>query len=144
MDKYNKSINILIEDILNEAKSAHIKSYDRSKKVYDEAFKKGLPIWEKKANSKGYAPCKHAEALKFFKKRIDFKDEYTKIKELEKITIGKWTLLIGERVRTPAPMYMKGGIINQCYVIVKKPNGKCALRSYPYKKFLDWSKVSDK
>lgn len=41
MDKYNKSINILIEDILNEAKSAHIKSYDRSKKVYDEAFKYG-------------------------------------------------------------------------------------------------------
>ena len=86
MDKYSKSINILIEDILNEAKTAHIKSYDRSKKVYDEAFKKGLSIWEKKANSKGYAPCKPAEALKFFKKRIDFKDEYTKIKELEKIT----------------------------------------------------------
>ena len=84
---------------------------------------------------------KHLSSLK---KRIDFKDEYTKIKELEKITIGKWTLLIGERLRTPAHMYVKGGIINQCYVIVKKPNGKCALRSYPYKKFLDWSKVSDK
>ena len=114
------------------------------KKVYDEAFKKGLPLWEKKANSKEYTPCKPAEALKFFKKRIDFKDEYAKIKELEKINVGKWTLIIGERVRTPAPAYIKGGIINQCYVIVKKPNGKCALRSYPYKKFLDWSKVSDK
>lgn len=44
MDKYNKSINILIQDILNEAKTAHIKSYDRSKKVYDEAFKKGLDV----------------------------------------------------------------------------------------------------
>lgn len=144
MNKHNKSINTLIEDILNEAKTAHIKSYDRSKKVYDEAFKKGLPLWEKKAKSKGYTPCKPAEALKFFKKRIDFKDEYAKIKELEKINIGRWTLLIGERVRTPAPMYMKGGIINQCYVIVKKPSGKCALRGYPYKKFLDWSKVLDK
>lgn len=140
----NKEINNLIECILNEAKTAHIKSYDRSKKVYDEAFKKGLPLWEKKANSKEYTPCKPAEALKFFKKRIDFKDEYAKIKELEKINVGKWTLIIGERVRTPAPAYIKGGIINQCYVIVKKPNGKCALRSYSYKKFLDWSKVSDK
>lgn len=32
MDKRIKSINTLIEDILYEAKTAHIKSYDRSKK----------------------------------------------------------------------------------------------------------------
>lgn len=49
MDKYNKSINILIEDILNEAKSAHIKSYDRSKKVYDEAFKKRIAYMGKES-----------------------------------------------------------------------------------------------
>lgn len=41
----NKEINNLIEDILNEAKL----QYDRSKKVYDEAFKKGLPLWEKES-----------------------------------------------------------------------------------------------
>lgn len=68
MDKYNKNINTLIEDILNEAKTAHIKSYDRSKKVYDEAFKKGLPLWEKKAYdaafAKGIEEWEHGRARK--------------------------------------------------------------------------------
>ena len=139
-----KELQKLTESVLYEAKSIDIKSYDRSKKVYDDAFKKALPLWEKKADSKGYTPCESSEALKFFKKRIDFKNEYSKIKELEKIKVGKWTLLVGSRVRTPAVKYMKGGVINQCYVIIKKANGRCALRSYPYKKFLDWSKTSDK
>lgn len=139
-----KEIQKLTESVLYEAKSINVKSYDRSKKVYDDAFKKALPVWEKKADAKGYAPCEPSEAFKFFKKRIDFKNEYSKIKELEKIKVGKWTLLVGSRVRTPAVTYIKGGVINQCYVIIKKANGRCALRSYPYKKFLDWSKTSDK
>lgn len=136
-----KEIQKLTESVLYEAKSINVKSYDRSKKVYDDAFKKALPTWEKKANVKSYTPCGPSEALKFFKKRIDFKNEYSKIKELEKIKVGKWTLLVGSRVRTPAVTYIKGGVINQCYVIIKKANGRCALRSYPYKKFLDWSKL---
>lgn len=114
------------------------------KKYMTMRLKKALPTWEKKADAKSYTPCEPSEGLKFFKKRIDFKNEYSKIKELEKIKVGKWTLVIGSRVLTPAVRYMKGGVINQCYVIVKKANGKCALRSYPYKKFLDWSKISDK
>ena len=134
-----KEIQKLTESVLYEAKSVNVKSYDRSKKVYDDAFKKALPTWEKKADVKSYTPCEPSEA-----KRIDFKNEYSKIKELEKIKVGKWTLVVGSRVLTPAVKYMKGGVINQCYVIVKKANGKCALRSYPYKKFLDWSKISDK
>lgn len=86
---------------------------------------------------------KHLSSSK--KKRIDFKNEYSKIKELEKIKVGMWTLVVGSRVLTPAVKYMKGGVINQCYVIVnKRANGRCALRSYPYKKFLDWGKTSDK
>lgn len=139
-----KEIQKLAESVLYEAKSINVKSYDRSKKVYDDAFKKALPTWEKKADAKSYTPCESSEALKFFKKRIDFKNEYSKIKELERIKVGKWTLVVGSRVLTPAVKYMKGGVINQCYVIVKKANGRCALRSYPYKKFLDWSKTSDK
>ena len=139
-----KELQKLTESVLYVAKSVDIKSYDRSKKVYDDAFKKALPVWEKKADGKGYTPCEPSEALKFFKKRIDFKNEYSKIKELEKIKVGKWTLLVGSRVRTPTVTYIKGGVINQCYVIIKKANGRCALRSYPYKKFLDWSKTSDK
>ena len=103
-------------------------------------LKKHYLYGEKKADGKGYTPCEPSEALKFFKKRIDFKNEYSKIKELEKIKVGKWTLLVGSRVRTPTVTYIKGGVINQCYVIIKKANGRCALRSYPYKKFLDWGK----
>ena len=139
-----KEIQKLTESVLYEAKSINVKSYDRSKKVYDDAFKKALPTQEKKADAKSYTPCEPSEALNFFKKRIDFKNEYSKIKELEKIKVGKWTLVFGSRVLTPAVKYMKGGVINQCYVIVKKANGRWALRSYPYKKFLDWSKTSDK
>lgn len=64
-----KEIQKLAESVLYEAKSINVKSYDRSKKVYDDAFKKALPTWEKKADAKSYTLCEPSEALKFFKKK---------------------------------------------------------------------------
>lgn len=82
-----KEIQKLTESVLYEAKSIDIKSYDRSKKVYDDAFKKALPTWEKKANVKSYTPCGPSEALKFFKKRIDLKMNIVKLKNLKKLKL---------------------------------------------------------
>lgn len=44
-----KELQKLTESVLYEAKSVDIKSYDRSKKVYDDAFKKALPVWGKES-----------------------------------------------------------------------------------------------
>lgn len=132
------NINILTEAILNELALIG-QEYNKYKKVYDAAFKKGLPLWEKKAKSKGYTPCDYSDAVKYFEKKIDWKDETYMLKDLNKVRVGKWTLLIGQLRKTTGAYYYDGdGRVTVCKVIVRKPNGKCALRDYPYKRYLNW------
>lgn len=132
------NINILTEAILNELALIG-QEYNKYKKVYDAAFKKGLPLWEKKAKSKGYTPCDYSDAVKYFEKKIDWKDETYMIKDLNKVKVGKWTLLIGQLRKTVGAYYYDGdGRVAVCKVIVRKSNGKCALRDYPYKRYLNW------
>lgn len=63
----DKEISKLTESILNEL-AIISQRYRDFKKVYDAAFKKGLPLWEKKAKARGYTPATVSDLLKGCKK----------------------------------------------------------------------------
>lgn len=134
----SKEINRLTESILNELAIISQK-YKEFRKVYDGAFKRGLPLWEKKAKARGYMPCDYSDAVKYFDRKISWNDEMYLLKDLTKTRVGRWTLLVGARRETADTYYYDGdGPVTICKVIVRKADGKCALRKYPYRRYLNW------
>ena len=89
----SKEINRLTESILNELAIISQK-YKEFRKVYDGAFKRGLPLWEKKAKARGYMPCDYSDAVKYFDRKISWNDEMYLLKDLTKTRVGRWTLTI--------------------------------------------------
>lgn len=137
----NKELKKLTEELLNEVAIIG-QPYRKNKEVYDAAFKKGLEIWEKKAAKKGLQPAGYSETYNYFKKKtVQLNYEYFKLTDLQETKVGKWTLMVGREFTNPngLKIYYKNDSVNICLVLVKKPNGKYALRKFPYKRFLNWN-----
>lgn len=142
----SKELKRLTETLLSEVAIVG-QPYRKNKEVYDAAFKKGLAIWEKKAAKKGLTPADYSEVYKYFKKKpVQLKQEYFRLKDLGVTKVGKWTLLVGKELEGAhgSKFFYKDGSVNTCQVLVKKSNGKYALRNFPYRRFLNWNSTKSK
>lgn len=136
-----KSKKNLDESVLNEVAVAN-KEYQSNKKVYDEALKKGLAVWEATAKKKNLKPIGASEAIKIISEsKVNSYIYLDIIKDLRKIKVGKWTVCIGNtntNITRSKPIYDKNGKMNTAVVLAQKENGKVTLRNFPYKRFLNW------
>ena len=129
------------ESVLNEIAILN-KDYQANKKVYDEALKKGLPVWEATAKKKNLKPIGASEAIKILSEsKVNSYIYLDIIKDLRKIKVGKWVVLVGNtdaNITHRKPVYDKNGKMNTAVVLAQKENGKVTLRNFPYKRFLNW------
>lgn len=127
------------ESVLNEIAILN-KDYQANKKVYDEAFKKGLPVWEAKANKKGFKPIDSKKAAELLNQTRLGVDTIQLIEKLKEIKIGKWTLLVGNNkaLNDGSIVYSERGPMNIALVLAQKANGKATLRNFPFRRFLNW------
>ena len=134
-----KSKKELNEGVLNEL-AIISKDYQSNKKVYDEAFKKGLVLWEAKANKKGFKPIDSKKAADLLAQTTLGSQSIQLIEKLKEIKVGKWTVLVGNTrpVSDSAVVRSERGPMNTAYVLVLKPNGRVTFRNFPYRRFLNW------
>ena len=136
----NMNLTQLSEALLSEI-AILSKDYTANKKVYDEAFKKALPLWEAKASKKSLKPIGVSEAEKILNNnRVFGKASFQAFEKLNQVKVGKWILFVGNiLVQSDGNLVInKRGAVNSVIVLTQKINGKVAFKRYPYKRFLNW------
>lgn len=135
----NMNLQQLSEALLNEIAILN-KDYQANKKVYDEAFKKGLVVWETKAKKKGFRAIDSKKAADLLAQTRLGSNSIQLIEKLKEIKVGKWTVLVGnEKVTKDGDtFYSERGSMNVAFVLAQKPNGKVTIRNFPYRRFLNW------
>lgn len=103
-------------------------------------LKKVFRCGRKKASRKGYSPVSYKEMKEALGKTLIGGNKIEKLEKLNKVKVGKWTLIVGNEQYTGEGIakYSKHGSVTTCLALVRRKSGKVAFRMFPFRRFMNW------